>query len=371
MQQRNDLRAKRPARLRHRRGAVAVCSLTLALGAMSACEMEGELDEASFDDTEGLSELDTTLPDGLVADISVPTDDGAAAHRFQFVVDGDVIATYVDSPAGYPAPVIEDDCALDTYLRVAPDDAVVPEALLHICDPDGAQLRRAAAPTVAELRTDDHVLELAAASSEFCSIPAFVEREANLAERAAFIPDKYSCTPGECTTFVVWDQQYCRITNSAGVILDWCDPITAAFYQSMAPLGSACIASAPPSCEWAPNHACDHPAPVDSTYLQQPKWSMQRYNVTRVHLQVSGCGTKRTGSWQQDTGSGWGSKHTFDTGGDSYRQLTLSAGWTASDKWKGRGFRVTVNGGKDERFHAIAAWAKLAGKDRHECPLKL
>src|SRR3954469_18467869 len=71
----------------------------------------------------GCVESDPVTQDGVIAELERPTSDGTA-YTFRFSVVDDVIAKEVYTPAGH-APPVDDECALDTLLRVAPDDAVV------------------------------------------------------------------------------------------------------------------------------------------------------------------------------------------------------------------------------------------------------
>lgn len=143
-------------------------SLTFLLAAFGGCTTDP-------DDARAPVPTDDDAVDRPLADIVVPTPDGTAPYRFRFFAgDGGKIATVVEIPFGAARPVLEDECALDTYLRVARVGDPIPAALLAACPrthADAAVARRVAASDASQL-----AFTAAASAAALCTHSSFDSR---------------------------------------------------------------------------------------------------------------------------------------------------------------------------------------------------
>jgi hypothetical protein len=277
----------------------------------------------------------------------------------------------MDVPIGAPQPELPDECPLDTFLRVAPDDALVPPALLAAC---GRAADAAVPHTAGELDTAHLALAIgpAALTGPLCTREAFDSRAVALAKDAGYVPKIQSCDQ-ECVWGEVWDQTSCAVVDGDGNFLGWCDPgVYADLLEFVGPYGEYCEEYQPVNCQWVPNPACD---PTVATYPDWGPWlDWQRFSTfptTAMRVETSVCGPDGASAYWQDkakSGDAWGVKHTFAIPGNYISVLTLHAGWDANGTYLGRYYLGHVSG---FGFHVASAWLGMVGDPHLSCPLKI
>lgn len=309
--------------------------------------------------------------DQPIADLSVATPDGNASYRLRFFAgEGNAIATLVDVPAGYAKPLLDEDCALDTYLRVAPADAAIPPALVAACPRTPAQ---PLVQSVADLEPPERglVFDASAAPTEpLCAKSAFDNRVDELEKLAAYQPTIYPYHL-ECDSWVGWDGGGCVYHDNGGNLQ--CDD---AYYQSListyGPEGYLCfhqtLVADPPHLD----AACAHPEWIFNDWGPWTTWERASVaaNISKTRAEISVCGTSGAKAyWQtrQSTDVPWGAQHKFDINGNGLSILTLSAGSVGAyyDKWD---FRIHAAG---SQIRAASAWVDMSANKHADCPMKI
>ena len=298
----------------------------------------------------------------VIADITRPTDDGLASYRFEFVELDGAIATTIASPVGYPVfdPV---GCALDTFLRVAPDTAEVPIELRRACE--GADVASGPPVRVAELRPTGAALQsqVQSATGPYCSGASFDTRLQKIEDAVAF-------QATEAIGELVCDVGIfagCTLYNlHTGQFIGLCDPLQGP------PIGG------PPDC-WAwhteyhnvPNPACDHPIWTGGSYGPWLDWeNVTPFDVSRLRFEVSACSNDTTVVyWQMRRSSDdpYSDPKYYIYNTAVYVTLTLDAG-TSNGDWSGARFLLHANG---NGVHPMIAGARMKGIDRSDCPIGL
>jgi hypothetical protein len=319
-----------------------------------------------------------------LAEVAIPTEDGQASYRFRFarVDDGPMLAT-IESPLGYPAPRIPTECALETFLRVARADSLVPSELIEEClspaervelglPGEGAVSVRAVA-----LQDPESTLEFdAQAADALCNADAFDKRVAELKVLAAYQPDIPINCQSECEYGVIWDGTGCGYIDENGTNLGLCSDLD---YQTLlmqyGPYGFLCLEQGPPVCDFVPNPECAHTEYVLGDWGPFGVWerkSNEFSRTTRVRVEVSSCDPEEptTGWWRMKENSAdpFGAQNPVFWPAGTHSTLILSAGWDESDNWRGWDFQIHAAG---TNFHVANAWVELQGKNRFRCPLAI
>jgi|GEM_PF-3998122 len=360
-------------------------TLAATLGA-TACVIE----EAPYDGAPDFGEPDGNEQDAgpevemtPFADIRVPTDDGAAAYRFRFAtVENGPIVTLVESPLGYPEAAIPDECALDTFLRVADANAEVPRALVRECGvPQADGSRRTMREGEPPMRAGE--LNTAGLSLGFgrvvlpreCTKSVFDDRVNELEELASYQPLVNTNCEQECELFVAWNNTGCAFYNGDGVFQNNCSSADyTALLAQYGPFGQVCLEYGGWECDQVPNPECAHNEWIIGDWGPWNTWTRQSSNTsrtTRVRAEVTTCGSTATqGGWyaKKNANDSWGTKHNVTFSAYSTSVLVLSAGWDGNNNWRGWDFKIT---GQGSNFRVATAWVELQGKNRFTCPLKL
>jgi len=337
-------------------------SLTFLLAAFGGCATDPEDARARV-----AVPTDDDAVDRPLADIVVPNPDGTAPYRFRFFADDDgKIATVVEIPFGAARPVLEDECALDTYLRVARVGDPIPAALLAACPrthADAAVARRVAPSEASPLS-----FTAAVSAAALCTHSSFDSRVAELTTLAKYQPIIHP-SHFECDDWVGWDEGGCLHHDSGGN--DECD---AAYYQSLlstyGPSGYLCFHYAQVADPPYPNPACAHPAWTFGDYVNAP-W--QRFsvaaNISKVRAELSVCGNDTVpGSWQsrETTSVAWSATHALGFPPHATSIVTLQAGWAGDfyNKWD---FKITANG----PVNVASSWVDMSATKHAICPIKI
>lgn len=345
-----------------------IMTMTLSTGAVGCLDRAEASDDPPAPEPEsGSASLGAPDEPGWFADIRAPTADGRASYWFRFgEVDG-VLVTSVESPLGYPQAVVPDECALQTYLRVADADAIVPEALLRGCGSDAAP----GVARVSDLRTPDLQLELTAAAAPLCSHAAFDDRIDQLQDLAAYQPPIPDCD-SVCDVYVFWNQSGCAFYDENGSFIGICAPQDLPDIMEEFPFGEGCVDSHLECNGTMPNPACAHDETVLADWGPWLTWERSSGSgsvTTRTRVELSACDASGIEAWwrgKENGGDPWGSKHFLSYPGNTRSVLTLSAGWDGADKWRGWDFDVGAAG---SGFHVGYARVELQGKNRFTCPL--
>ena len=347
----------------------ALC-FAIALPA-AACAVEA--------DDELVTPLDeATDTQSILAEITVPTADGAAAYTFTFAEADGAIATLVAVPDGYPDPV-DDDCPLTTFLRVAPDDAIVPDALRRACPVEGQPLE-VGERRVADLRPATLSFEVtpspAAPLPALCDLAKFNERVSQLQSDAAYIPQVPVCDFG-CILWVGWDELGCNWLDAHGGFLELCEDTD---YQwlvnTYGPTGLLCqdYGWIEGSCEMTPNHACDHPWFVNPHPGAVTSWAWFQADgkTTKFRVEVSPCNNTSTmaGYWKtrKDPTAPWGALHLFSHIGASRLVVQLFSGIDGTGRYLGADYYVEVWG---ISMNIVSANVQMKGLPAATCPIKI
>lgn len=310
----------------------------------------------------------------VLAELSVPTEDGLAEYRFELsrLADGPLV-TRIESPLGYPEVVVNGECALDTFLRVAPADMVVPEALLAECGVPGADGgRRALAATdpvftAGELRRGDLALATEPPRRR-CSRSEFDHRLDELRALASFQPSVPDCEL-ECLVWAEWDESSCVFVYPDGS-WDECSALDHQFLlTNYGPSGQGCaeqdLVCGPP----IPAPACDHTEWVIGDWGPYGVWQRESAGskTSKVIAELSNCGGETgRGWWQAKEDSGpWSSQQVVPLAPNALTTIVLSAGVMNGD-WRGWDFRLHADGSK---LHAATAWVELQGRNAATCPI--
>lgn len=315
------------------------------------------------------------VADGPIAEVLRPTDDGRAHYRFQFTAAEGIVATIAETPHGYPEPIIPGECALDTFLRVADDDALVPDELRRHCgDPSvDAGPRR-----VAELRKPGGELELkpaisgpGIASQPLCTSGGYADRLDDLRALAAYRPSVSQCT---CDFGALWNANGCAWVNSSGAIVQACTPGDYQYFLMQAPSGFFC-APGHTTCSPVPDPACAHNWSVfdDNNNGNWSAW--QRFSVgadlnTETRVSFAACNSSPvTGYWRARAQSthAWGNEQPFSISGSSSGTIHLSGPVSGGD-YVGWDFFVRLDG---TNFQVASAWVYMEGLDASRCPMNL
>lgn len=318
-----------------------------------------------------------------VAEVLVPTEDGQAAYRFRIDrVDDGVMLTTIESPLGYPVPQVPTECALDTFLRVAPEDSVVPAALIEHClSPDeraifGLPGEGEGSVQVAAVKEPGSTLEFTQESEEaLCNVESFQERAGDLQDLAAYVPTiSYGCE-SPCIQSVAWDLTSCIFLDEYGNFDGYCNDIEHQFLiDNYGPSGGGCMAHGPPVCSEGPDPWCAHDWRVLADWGPWVEWQRTTHedsHTTRVRAEISSCGPNGTTGWwrmKREASDPWGAEHALFWPAGTHTVHVLSAGWDTNDAWRGFDFQVHADG---SGFHAIFAWVKMEGRDRFRCPIQL
>lgn len=370
------------------RAALAFLLLSVPLSALSACATE-PVPGDDADDLAGPAPADELvsrgdrppplIADGPIADVRRPTADGRASYRFQFLAAEGVVATIAETPGGYPEPLIPSECALDTFLRVAADDALVPDELRRFC---GHESAGAGARRVAELRKPGGELELApagaargslgiAAVPSLCTSTGYANRLTDLRAAASYRPSVPDCT---CNFGAAWNNTGCAWVDGDGDIISQCEPADYFFFLSQAPAGFYCLPGHT-TCEPVPDPACAHTWQVydDNDNGNWSAW--QRFSTgadqnTETRVYFAACDASPvTGYWRmrEQSTDPWGQQHPFSISGSSTGTVHLSGPVSGGD-YVGWDFFVRLDG---DNFQVASAWVYMEGRDASDCPMNL
>lgn len=330
-------------------------SVWLAVGA--TCALFGCVESAP----------DRGAQDGLIAELERPTPDGTA-YTFRFsVVDG-VVTKEVFTPAGQLPPV-DDECALDTFLRIAPDDAVVPMELRRSCASHDLPALGAHA-TVAELRPTGLAFQISNATGPACTESAYNARYNALVTAASYVPTVNLPTGVSCDAYYfLGGDLSCSVYNAhTGDFMYLCDP-------------TQIPDDGPPGC-WAwhttytpgPDPDCAHN--ISSWGAFSPSWldwqvSTPTSTVSSARFEVSACSSsgQSSASWQarRHTTDAWGTLHVTVWNGVGLYQLSFDSG-TSSGNWAGNQYQFKAHG---NGVRPMYAGARMRDLDRSECPSHL
>jgi hypothetical protein len=354
--------------------------LALLLGA-AACDMEEPPDAA---ETAWALDHRELAPDAqgqrTLARFDVPTEDGSEHYTFTFsTVDDGALAILIDTPIGYPRPLIDDECALDTFLRVAPPDHSVPAELLAECgaEPGAEEASPHALVRAGDLALAEHTLRLERSPpTRRCSLSSPQKVAAELEALAEYQAPMPQCEWG-CDARVEWNTFgcphdpvtcYCKLLDGDGNFISSCNATGAASYYGAA-WGNLCVEPTV-SCYAVPNPECKPESWVysDSNYSV---WQRTGTNITRVRVEIENCGSRSTEGWwrtRPSSSSPWSSSVAYTGAANADQTLILSAGWDAQDRWRGWDFQIRA---ESEKLNIASAWVRMTGKDRHACSLML
>ncbi|MEO8550490.1 MAG: hypothetical protein ABI678_10965 [Kofleriaceae bacterium] len=309
----------------------------------------------------GCVESDPDSQDGLIAELERPTADGTA-YTFRFSVTDGVVAKEVFTPAGHSPPV-DDECALDTFLRVAADDAVVPMELRRSCATHDLPALGEHA-TVAELRPSGLTFQIAAASGPACTESAYNARYNALVTAASYVRTIsvqtgfdcyiwYSLGPfGQC---IAWDANGTTVLCNAAQIPDDGPPGCLVWHDLYSP---------------EPDPDCEHN--ITSWGAFNPAWADWQVTtptstVSAARFEVSACGSsdQSAASWQsrRHTTDAWNTLHVTVWNGIGLYQIVLDSG-TSSGNWSGNQFQFKTHG---TAVRPMFAGARMQGLDRGQC----
>lgn len=332
----------------------------VAVHAIAACVDEPTSEPAPEPGSEGGAAPIEGIRAVPLADLTVPTADGRATYRIKFFETDGVIATSVTVPFGQPVP-ISDDCALTTFLRVADEDALVPQPLLEAC---GAATASFAPRRVRDLAPTLRGLEVGEAAVATCSHSTFDDHVDAMEADAAFVAQHWTCTHG-----IGWEGNLCKQYNAAGDAYADCTANQAqAAYSTGLWSGFDCIDEG-----YAPNPACVHTSTAIADWGPWAVWTRPSpFATTKVRLETSVCNEHALTRWKQKFSSGdaWGPSF-YDDIPTGLNVLTLSAGWNASEQWRTRYFSLLVSNLDLSTVHIATAWSNLGGKSRFTCPSHL
>lgn len=374
------------------------CLTMTVLAPLGACVLDaGDIAATDLPDTvtarEGATESLAARPDTepespvsgpaaeTLAEVEVPTADGKAVYRFRFSrVDG-VVLTAMEVPFGHAIPEVPSECALDTFLRVAPADSVVPPALIQHCLTPAERAARGlsageASVRAARLRDPASRLEPSHhTAGALCNQEEFDERVGELRALARYVPDVEVCEAGPCTLGAIWDMWQCHYVDANGDHAGACEPemYFSLLQQSLS--GETCLVEGPPSCSMQPNPWCTHGAAAFGDF--GPYWAWDRKSedifapgtTTRARVEVSQCNAQEGGpGWwrmKRQPSHAWGAQHplTFPAGHTSV--YWLSAG-TEGDLWDGWDFWIKAEG---DTVRVISAWVAMEGLNADVCPI--
>ena len=304
----------------------------------------------------------------VLAHIERTTADGKDHYTFEFVEADGAFATLIGSPLGYPRFEAH-GCALDTYLSVAPDDAIVPIELRRECAAPGATLDPAPA-RVDELRPIGTAFEppprLASADTgPYCTKDPYNKRYEALMTAAKQV----------ATQSVHYEVCDLIAVNEIGICTLWsvdsngekkspvgnCDPLSTAPEETCVQTQTA----------WAdvPNHRCDHDVVGWGTYGPWLDWERETtYGVSLLQAEVSSCTPQETFGfyWQIKRGesSAWSGAHYVVLDAPAYWIFQLSSG-TVDGDWRGAKYRVHANG---LNVFPMMAGTLMEGIHREDCP---
>jgi len=330
---------------------------SVLLAASACCALSGCVE----------SDPDRVAQDGLIAELEHSTPDGAA-YTFRFSVEDGVVATEVFTPAGQLPPV-DDACALDTFLRIAPDDAVVPMVLRRSCAThDRPELATTA--TVAELRPSGLTFQISNAAGPACTESAYNARYDALVDAASYVPTINIPTGESCDAiyFLGGDGSCAVYSAHTGDFLYLCDP-------------TQIPDDGPPGC-WAwhttytpgPDPDCEHN--ISSWGAFNPAWldwqvSTPTSTVSAARFEVSACSSsgQSSASWQsrRHTTDAWNPLHVTNWNGIGLYQIVLDSG-TSSGNWAGNQYQFKAHG---NGVRPMYAGARMRDLDRSECPSHL
>ena len=305
----------------------------------------------------------------VLAEFERPTDDGLAHYVFRFVEDDGAIATLVGTPLGYPAPV-DDPCALDTFLKVAPDDAVVPLELRRACGDVGDPSPR----RVADLRTPALTFAVKPLTAEtgagpFCTSAAYSARASKMLDAAKTVQPVYDiewlC---DVEARLDLDEETCeRIDVSSGATLGSCD--FGAFYNQCGEV-TPCCAEGHFWKGWRYD-LCTHPVTAATTPVTWADWEGNSgYGASKFQAEVSACVPNATTviSWKKrnSINEAWGPNHETIVNGGYWWVLKLDSGTAPDGTYRGALYVVHATG-TDVRPAFVAAI--MQGMDRTTCPV--
>jgi hypothetical protein len=299
-----------------------------------------------------------------LAELRAPTADGAAEYVFKFFeADGDV-ATFIGIPDGYPAPEVDGDCALDIFLRVAADDAIVPAAVRRACGDHDPAERRAA-----DLRPTDLTLQtgpITAISGPFCTTQSYATRYAELLAAAAWVPHDEVCTH-DCVSWGVSPFPYCLIYENDVLTRDCTNAEWIWLQNNIGESGFECEVA---ECHDVPRAECDHLAGGSNNYGPWVAWVSQSDDkVSKLQAEFSNCAptASMTVSWKRrkDASSPWSAPVSVVLGGGAWWKFQLDSGTSSGGNYLGRGYYLTANGAGVTAMWVAAA---MGGISRSECP---
>lgn len=307
----------------------------------------------------------------VLAHIERTTADGKDHYTFEFVEADGAIATLIGSPLGYPRFETR-GCVLDTYLRVAPDDAIVPVELRRACAVPGSPLDPAPM-RVHELRApgtafEPPPLQSSVTTGPYCGKDGYESRFQALLAAAKQVAKK-KVEYEVCDLIYTNDQGGCRVwvaepNLQLGKFAFACDPFTT-------PPGSDCWSSHPES-TMVPNSACEHSVVSWGTYGPWLDWEqVTPYGVSQLQAEVSSCTPNSTTVfyWQvkRSKTTAWSGTHTVVLGGPAYWIFQLSSGTNDGD-WAGAKYLVHANG---PGVFPMMAGTLMEGQDHSDCPTGL
>ncbi|HWN71561.1 MAG TPA: hypothetical protein VNM90_28180 [Haliangium sp.] len=360
------------------------CLMMSLLAPAGACTLETEVPgtagdlEAEVDPPAPGQELET------LAEVTIPTKDGQASYRFRFdrIDDGPVL-TIIESPLGYPAPDVPTECALDTFLRVAPADSLVPAALIEHCLTPAERVERGlpeageVSVRAADLQDPTQILALdyqAAAQGAACTTQAFAQRVNELEVLAAYVPTVPVCQPGECEFAVAWDLENCQFMDGNGNFDSYCSPAYHASLLYEAVSGYKCLQYSPPSCVAVPDPFCSHTWFVLGDWGPFGVWQRTSNGfseTTNVRAEVSVCSVQEpaTGWWRmkREAADPFGAQHPLTFAPGALTTIILTAG-AQNDLWRGMDFQIHAEG---DNMHVISAWVYMQGLIYSRCPVAI
>jgi hypothetical protein len=348
------------------------CTAAISL-ALTACATEPlPLEpEATADEGPAASTLE-----GPIVEVLRPTADGRAHYRFQFIAAEGMIAVLSETPYGYPEPVLPQECALDTFLRVAADDDLVPAELRRHCGDPSAEagprrtreLRKPGGEFQLQPVTDEPTI---AAVPSLCTSSGYASRLDTLRDLAAYRAPKSQCT---CNLGARWNLDGCAWIDGSGNILQQCSALDHQSFLMQAVSGFYCIPGET-TCQAVPNPACGHNWTVfdDNNNGNWSAW--QRPSVgadlnTRTRVDFASCtSASTTGFWKmrQQSTNAWGAEHPISVSGLNTATLTLSGPVSGGD-YVGWDFFVRLDGAS---FQVASAWVYMEGIDASTCPMNL
>ena len=359
--------------------------MTTMLVPWGACTMADAIpDEAQGQANEARAVVqDSTVRP--VTEVTLPTADGRASYSFRFdrMAEGPILTT-IETPLDYPIPIVPTECALDTFLRVASSDTLVPSELIDYCLSPTARaalgLPKEGEVTVrAGYLQDPEAPPLGYAAGNalaLCNTPGFQARVAELEEKAAFQPLIPTNCETPCEYGILWNQQSCAYVDENFNNLGPCTNDHYLWVLGMGLSGHYCVEAGPLQCDFEPNPACAHTAHVYGDWGPYTSWWQRESNgqsqTTGVRVEIATCDPNQaTSGWwrmKQSSGDSFGPQTAVDWGAGTHTALILSAGWNGNHEWRGWDFQIRAEGND---FHVISAWVEMQGKHDLLCPIKL